>query len=213
MHLLLDLDGTLADSFPGISRSINQTLTTLGREAVPDAWLRRCVGRRLAAIFGELLGSEDEALIDRAVDIYRPLFDEVGILASRLFPGVPEALATLQSSGCSLRVVTVRSIESARLVVRHFGIERYFDAVHGPERAQRACDKSDLVRAALDMAGASPHDTIMIGDRAEDIHAARAHGVRAVAAGWGYGAPDELHDAAPDYFAATITDFVTYATR
>jgi phosphoglycolate phosphatase len=69
MHLLFDLDGTLADSFPGISRSINQTLTRLGREAVPIEQLRRFVGARLAAIFGTLLQSEDEALIDRAVEI------------------------------------------------------------------------------------------------------------------------------------------------
>jgi phosphoglycolate phosphatase len=186
MHLLFDLDGTLADSFPGISRSINQTLTTLGRAAPPEEQLRRFVGARLAAIFGELLQSEDEALVDRAIDIYRPLFDEVGILESQVFPGIPEALATFHNAGHSLQVVTVRSVESARLVVRHFDLDRYFDAVHGPERAQRVCDKADLVRAALDTAGADARTAIMIGDRADDIRAARAHGVSAVAAGWGY---------------------------
>jgi phosphoglycolate phosphatase len=142
MHLLFDLDGTLADSFPGISRSINQTLTTLGRQHVPEAQLRPFVGARLATIFGTLLHSNDETLVDRAVDIYRPLFDEVGIVESRVFPGIPEALATLRTAGHSLQVVTVRSIESARLVVRHLGIDHYFDAVHGPDRTQRTCDKA-----------------------------------------------------------------------
>ncbi len=213
MHLLFDLDGTLADSFPGISQSINQTLTTLGRESVPLEQLRPFVGARLAAIFGRLLQSEDEALIDRAVDIYRPLFDEVGIFESRVFPGIPEALTTFRDAGHSLQVVTVRSIESAKLVVRHFGIDHYFDAVHGPVPTQRAGDKAALVRAALDRAGAAPHDAIMIGDRAEDIHAARAHGVGAVAVGWGYGAPEELRDAGPDYFAPSVADLVAYATR
>jgi phosphoglycolate phosphatase len=213
MHLLFDLDGTLADSFPGISRSINQTLTTLGRAPVPAEQLRPFVGARLATIFSTLLQSEDETLVDRAVDIYRPLFDEIGILESRVFPGISEALTTFRSAGHSLQVVTVRSIDSARLVVRHFGIDHYFDAVHGPHPTQRAGDKADLVRAALDLAGAQSCDAIMIGDRAEDIRAARAHGVRAVAAGWGYGAHEELHDARPDYFAATVSDLVAYATR
>ena len=80
-------------------------------------------------------------MIDRAVDIYRPLFDEVGIVESRVFPGIPEALATLRNAGHSLQVVTVRSIESARLVVRHLGIDHYFDAVHGPDRTQRTATK------------------------------------------------------------------------
>jgi phosphoglycolate phosphatase len=212
MHLLFDLDGTLVDSFPGISRSINQTLTTLGREPVPAAELRRFVGMQLPVIFSALLGAEDEALVERAVEIYRPLFDEVGILDSRVFPGIPEALASLRDAGFSLQVVTVRSIGSARLVVRHFGLERFFDAVHGPERGQRGGDKADLIRAALDLAGANARRTIMIGDRGEDIRAARTHGVRAVAAGWGYGSHEELRDAGPDHFAETVADLVTCTT-
>jgi phosphoglycolate phosphatase len=210
MHLLFDLDGTLADSFPGISRSINQTLTVLGRPTVAVDDLRPFVGARLAAIFGALLQSDDVTLVDRAVDLYRPLFDEVGILDSRVFPGVPEALATFRDAGHSLQVVTVRSIESARLVVRHFNLDGYFDAVHGPEPAQRVCDKADLVRAALDLAGAHARDTIMIGDRADDIRAARAHGVCAVAVGWGYGARAELDAVEPDYFAPGISDLVAW---
>jgi phosphoglycolate phosphatase len=211
MHLLFDLDGTLVDSFPGISRSINRTLAAVEREPVPVPELRQFVGQRLAVIFSTLLGAEDEALVDRAVTIYRPLFDEVGILDSRVFPGIPEALATLRDAGHSLQVVTVRSIGSANLVVRHFGLDRYVDAVHGPDRTQRSGDKADLVRAALEHAGADPRDTIMIGDRADDVRAARAHGVHAVAVRWGYGADDELRDAAPDYFVETIDDLVAYA--
>ncbi len=211
MHLLFDLDGTLVDSFPGISRSINQTLATVGRDPLPEAELRQFVGKRLAVIFSTLLGAEDEALVDRAVEIYRPLFDEVGILDSRVFPGIPQALATLREAGHSMQVVTVRSIGSARLVVRHFGLDRFFDAVHGPDRGQRSGDKADLVRAALDVAGANPSETIMIGDRADDIRAARAHGVHAVAVNWGYGTHDELRDAVPDYFVKTIDELVSYA--
>jgi phosphoglycolate phosphatase len=211
MHLLFDLDGTLVDSFPGISRSINETLATIGRDPVPVDELRQFVGKRLAVIFSTLLGAGDEALVDRAVEIYRPLFDEVGILDSRVFPGIPEALTTLRGAGHTLQVVTVRSLGSARLVVGHFGLERFFDAVHGPDRSERSGDKADLVRAALERASADPRDTIMIGDRADDVRAARANGVHAVAVRWGYGADDELRDAAPDHFVETIDGLVTYA--
>jgi phosphoglycolate phosphatase len=213
MHLLFDLDGTLVDSFPGISSSINETLVAIGRAPVPVDQLRRFVGQRLAVIFSTLLGAEDEVLVDRAVDIYRPLFDEVGILESRVFAGIPDALASLRDAGHSLQVVTVRSIGSANLVVQHFGLERYFDAVHGPDRTQRSGDKADLVRAALDVAGADPRDTIMIGDRSDDVRAARRHGVHAVAVEWGYGSSDELRAAEPDYFASSVTDLVSYAMR
>lgn len=213
MHLLFDLDGTLVDSFPGISSSINKTLTTVGREPLPVEQLRQFVGKRLAVIFTALLGDGDEALVDRAVEIYRPLFDEVGILDSQVFAGVPDALARLRDAGHSMQVVTVRSLGSAKLVVRHFELDRYFDAVHGPDRALRSGDKADLVRAALDLAGADASDSIMIGDRSDDIRAARAHGVHAVAVEWGYGTRDELHAAKPDYFASGVADLVSYISR
>ena len=67
MHLFLDLDGTLTDSFTGIARCINHSLAELGRGSVPASRLREMVGLPLTAIFGVLLASGDAALLDRAV--------------------------------------------------------------------------------------------------------------------------------------------------
>jgi phosphoglycolate phosphatase-like HAD superfamily hydrolase len=50
----------------------------------------------------------------------------------------------------------------------------------------------------------------MIGDRAEDVRAARRHAVRAVAAGWGYGLPEELLAECPAYLAPTVTHLVDW---
>ena len=79
--------------------------------------------------------------------------------------------------------------------------------------ALRSGDKADLVRAALDLAGADPRDTIMIGDRADDIRAACTHGVRSVAVGWGYGTREELDEAGFDYFASSVNDLVGLLTN
>jgi len=210
MHLLFDLDGTLTDSFPGIRGSINHALVELGRNPVPDQRLRGFVGAPLATIFAALLDSEDPVLVDRAMAVYRAQFDEVGIFENEVFAGIPEALTAFGAAGHTLQVVTARSILSARLVVRHFALERHFVAIHGPEPTERACDKADLVLAALQTTGALPTDAVMVGDRAEDIRAAKAHGVRAVAAGWGYGSRAEILAAQPDYVAATVTDLVSW---
>jgi phosphoglycolate phosphatase len=50
----------------------------------------------------------------------------------------------------------------------------------------------------------------MVGDRAADVVAARVHGVRAIAAGWGYGSRDELDGARPEYVAETVPDLVRW---
>ena len=204
MHLWFDLDGTLTDSFPGISRSINHALAELGRNPVPDARLRGLVGASLTAIFAELLKASDTALLDRAVAAYRDRFNTSGIFENSVFPGIPEALDEFRAAGHSMRVVTAKPAVSARRVLAHFALDAHFDAVHGPELAERACDKADLVAAALHEAGDSA--AVMIGDRAEDVRAARCHGIRAVGVGWGYGSRTELTDAIPDYIAETVSD-------
>lgn len=210
MHLLFDLDGTLTDSFLGISRCINHALTELGRNSVPEPQLRGFVGAPLAAIFGQLLASDDGALLDRAVAAYRIRFNSIGIFENRVFPGVSEALHGFQRACHSLQVVTAKPAVSAKRVVQHFALDRYFDAIHGPALTDRSCNKADLVVAALRRAGANPAHAVMVGDRADDINAARAHGVRAVGAGWGYGSRAELMAAGPDYVANTVADLVAW---
>ena len=49
----------------------------------------------------------------------------------------------------------------------------------------------------------------MIGDQPEDIRAARANGIRSIAALWGFGAKKELLAANADASAAHISDVVS----
>jgi phosphoglycolate phosphatase len=210
MHLFLDLDGTLTDSFIGIRRCVNHALAELGRDAVPESQLRGMVGASLTRIFGVLLASDDAALLDRAVAAYRVRFNAIGIFENQVFPGIPEALHTFRESGHTLQVVTGKPAVSARRVVEHFALDGYFEAIHGPELTDRSCNKADLVMAALKVAGARAAHAVMVGDRAEDVGAARAHGVRAVGAGWGYGSRAELTAAEPDYVAETVADLVAW---
>jgi phosphoglycolate phosphatase len=205
MHLLFDLDGTLTDSFPGISRSINHALVAIGREPVPESSFRGLVGSPLTTIFGALCSSEDPALLDRAVAAYRARFNATGMFENSVFAGIPAALSDFRARGHALRVVTAKPAVSARRVLEHFALDGFFDAVHGPDLADRTCNKADLVAAALTIAG-QPGDTVMIGDRADDIAAARANRIRAVGVAWGYGARTELVDAGADHIAESVDD-------
>ena len=66
MNILFDLDGTLTDSGPGITRCLQHALTRLGRPAPAASALRRFVGPPLHETFAELLETRDAALVDGA---------------------------------------------------------------------------------------------------------------------------------------------------
>lgn len=213
MHLLFDLDGTLTDSGPGIVNCVNHALGVLGRPRVEDAAIRGMIGSPLVAIFRRLLDDDDPALIDRAVATYRERFGEVGIFENRLYPGMAEALQTLVMRGHTMQIVTAKPAPAAQRVVEHFAIGHHFVALHGPPLDQRGCDKADLVAAALRRIDGQRARTLMIGDRRDDMLAARAHGVRAVGAGWGYGSNDELTESGAVFVAADVTALLEWLDR
>jgi phosphoglycolate phosphatase len=74
----------------------------------------------------------------------------------------------------------------------------------------RSHSKARLIEEAL-VAVASGR-AVMIGDRAEDIRAARSHGIPAIAVRWGYGSAEELSEENPIYIADKIEDIVTWVT-
>jgi phosphoglycolate phosphatase len=206
MHLLFDLDGTLTDSSPGIIRCINHALGVLGHGPVPEARLLEMIGAPLTSIFAALVPSCNRAVVDRAIGAYRERFDEVGIFENAVYPDVADTLSALRRDGHTMQVVTLKPAVAATRVVEHFGLAPLFAGVHGPALTDRAFDKSALVGTALAAAGVQGSTAVMVGDRAEDVRAARAHGAGAIAAAWGYGPREELIAARPDLVAEHVDD-------
>ena len=77
--MLFDLDGTLTDNYPGISRSIAYALDGHGHSEPPASdVLRRCVGPPLRESFAWLLDTRDPAVIEQAIALYRERYGDVG---------------------------------------------------------------------------------------------------------------------------------------
>ncbi len=212
-HLFFDLDGTLTDSRPGIARCVQHAMIELGREAPGEDELRFCVGPPLHHSFRTLLETDDEQLIEAAIAAYRRRFETTGMFENALWPGMVEALDALAMAGWRLAVVTAKPAVYARRIVVHFDIARYFDEVYGPVIGDRQYSKATLIRAALDDRQTAPDAAVMIGDRAEDIAGARAHGVRSVAVRWGYSGPGELDAAGADHTVSTTAELVACLSR
>ena len=184
MHLFFDLDGTLTDSAPGIVRCFAHALGRLGVD-VEELPRQVCVGPALPVAFEMLLDSDDPQVIERAVTVYRERFETTGMFENSLYPGVRKTLTALQSNGHRMRVVTVKPKPYAIRILQHFEIDGFFQAVHGPTLQDRTHNKASLVEDAVREV-ASNH-AVMIGDRAEDVRAAKANGISSIAARWGYG--------------------------
>ena len=82
--VLFDLDGTLTDPKPGITRCIQYALSELGYKP-PDAnELLWCIGPPLKSSFSQLLQTSDDTLLEEAILLYRSRFSTIGLFENRL---------------------------------------------------------------------------------------------------------------------------------
>lgn len=190
--IFFDLDGTLTDSKPGITRCIQHALGELGHAVPLPEELHWCIGPPLSASFARLLDSSDPALLARALALYRERFGTVGLFENALYPAVPDALAALRAAGYRQCVVTSKPHVYARRIVEHFGLFGAIDEVYGSELDGTRGDKGELIAHVLRERALTPADVVMIGDREHDVLGAARCGVTVIGAAWGYGGVAEL---------------------
>jgi phosphoglycolate phosphatase len=200
-NIYFDLDGTLTDPKPGITRSIQYALRKLDREVPPADELTWCIGPPLGMSFVTLLG--DESLADRAIALYRERFADVGLYENALYPDIEHVLRELAGPGRRLFVATSKPTVYAKRIVEHFGLARHFETVFGSELDGTRARKDELLAYAIEIAGTDPARSIMIGDRSHDIAGARHNGMDAIGVAYGYGSPEELRDAGASHICAT----------
>ncbi len=201
--IFFDLDGTLTDSAPGIMASVAYALEQMGHPPLPPEKLRTFIGPALTDAFGETCGWDLKTSL-AAIDHFRVYFTRRGMWENSPYPGVREMLAALQSAGFSLRVATSKPLPFARRILEGFGLLPYFDRVDGaPLDEAQSGDKDSVLAAAL-AAKPVPPGSLMVGDRKFDVLSGRKAGLVTVAVLYGYGSPEELAAAGPDFTVPTV---------
>lgn len=203
---LFDLDGTLIDPKPGITKSVQYALHRLGI-AVDDAdTLVAYIGPPLQDSFVSLAGlSPADALV--AVDAYREYFTDTGIFESTVYTGIESALRGLKSDGWDLAVATSKPTVFAERILDHFELRWPFDCVAGAELDGSRRHKAEIVSFVLEAMGTDRAETcVMIGDREHDVAGAKANSIRSVGVTWGYGTARELCGAGADMLVHSVLD-------
>lgn len=190
--VLLDLDGTLSDSKPGIEASFRYTLAQLGHDPDAAGDLTWAVGPPNATSMRRLLAQYGDDRIDQAVGIYRARYSEVGIHDCSVYPGIVAMLDALRDAGLTLYVATSKRRDFAEQVIEQLGLTGYMRGIYGALPGGGLDEKYDLLAHILSVEPFVASDAVMIGDRLHDIHAARHNDIRSIGVLWGYGGHEEL---------------------
>ena len=191
--VLIDLDGTLVDSAPGIVSTIAFTLKEMGKEVPPMKDLLRWVGPPLPESF-RTRGHMADHEADEAVRVYRARYLDVGVYDAKLFEGVAGLLMGLKNAGAHLAIATSKPTTPATIMLEHFTLSDFFDVIACAADDETRGKKEEVVEdalAGLNARGVDTTSAIMIGDRIHDVEGAAVHGLDTIMVRWGYGGPTE----------------------
>lgn len=201
---IFDVDGTLTDSAADICGALQTVLAKTSQPDVPQEFLKGYIGFHLIDLFGDLFPEMAADEIDNLVCEYREVYPARGHSATRLYPGVLEALQNLSGRKST---ATTKGTPTTRIVLEKFGLLQFFDHVQGTDGFP--CKPApDVILRSIEALQTSPEQCLLVGDSAPDMEAGRAAGVKICAVRYGYGDHAKMAQFEPDFWIDDLRELL-----
>jgi len=194
--VVFDLDGTLVDTRRDLAQSTNALIAELGGAALDEVRIGRMVGHGVAVWLERALAvSGITPFPPNALERFSAIYDERLLNHTRAYEGIPEAL---EQAGdiARLAVLTNKMRRATIKILDGLDLARFFTEVGGVDGPYPPKPAPDGLLALMQRAGATPQETLLVGDSPIDLHTARNAGARICVARYGFGyiksPPEEL---------------------
>jgi len=190
--LLFDLDGTLLDTAPDFITALKTQLRLHGREPMDDHIIRSCVTNGSVGIIEMGFG------MDQDHPEFEPLREEFLALyfanladKTALFSGLQQVLDECAERDIPWGIVTNKPWKYTEPALTQLGLMADAATVICPDHVAEPKPHPEPMHLACSQIDIAPANCLYVGDHVRDIDAARAAGMRTIAAGWGYIEADE----------------------
>ena len=188
--IAFDLDGTLVETAPDLIGTLNRMLAARDIPQMPVEAAQHLVGHGALALlrhgFQEAGAAWDEAEAPALLQIFLDDYLEHIADHSRPYDGVVDALDRLAERGALLCVATNKRTDLSVALIEALDMTRHFALVCGPDLVSARKPDGAHIREAVQKAGGDPARTIMVGDGAPDVQAAKSAGVPCIVVTFGY---------------------------
>ncbi|GAA5236489.1 HAD-IA family hydrolase [Verticiella sediminum] len=188
--ILFDFDGTLADTAPDLAGAANLQRTKRNLPALAYEQLRPVASQGARGLLRVALGlATDDPAYPEARDAFLQDYAATKDQQSRLFPGVLELLAQIESAGMQWGIVTNKVAWLAEPLIA--SLELNAGVVVCGDTTPHAKPHPEPLLHAARMLDKAPDACIYVGDDLRDVLAGKAAGMPTVAAAWGYCGEDQ----------------------
>ena len=206
--ILLDFDGTLANTAPGIVLTMKRAFVEEGLPEPDEAAVRQTIGLPLPEAI-RLLGGLDEAATARTTATYRRFFPECELTHITIFPEVAETLRELVGRGLRLAICTSRGRDSLEDILRIHGLLDCFETAVTASDALPSKPAPDMVLALLARLGLSASEALVVGDTTFDIEMGARAGCPTCAVTYGNHSAAQLAASRPTFTLSRFSSLLS----
>ncbi len=199
--VLFDLDGTLIDSERDLAGAVNAMLVKYGRKELPIDVIGTYIGDGAPMLVRRALGDpSDREFLQEALNYFLLYYREHKLDSTRCYDGISEALrevAGRDGLGRKMAVLTNKPVRVSRDIIGGLGLAESFFQIYGGNSFETKKPDPLGANTLMKEAGATPEETVMVGDSQVDILTARNAGMWSIGVTYGF-APRTLELVVPD---------------
>lgn len=196
--IILDFDGTIADTRPVILNTFHRTLDAMHLPQHTDDEIAATIGLPLLKAF-PVLEPMDEEMAALCTATYRRIFEDVNAeIGVPMFPHVADTLRQLHNQGCTLSIATSRGYKSVVDFIKGFHLDDIITFIIAAEDVKHAKPDAEPVIKTLKHYSMKAEDAVVIGDTHFDILMGRNAGCATIGVTYGNGSRESLIEAGAD---------------
>lgn len=193
IHLLLDFDGTLADSSPGIFQSFRLACDSLGLQTPDLEVFRSLIGPQIQVIAASLFPELRTNDLETFRRVFREDYDQRSYRLTHWYPGVMDTLRILgKNKHIRLCIVTNKPTTPTHELIRQAGLSGCLDRVIGIDYLSIYSGgsvfgtKAEALSYAIASSSFDATTRLYVGDTPSDQRASSESGLEFVAALYGF---------------------------
>jgi len=188
--LIFDLDGTIVHSAPDLANAVNHVLVPLGKQPLSVDEAQSMIGNGMPKLLErgfaarDVVVSESEFL--RHFEVFRDFYTANCCVDTEFYRGAVDMLNEVRSADYLTAICTNKLETITRVIMDEMNLTPLIDGIVGAEPPRPRKPEADPVYLAIERAGGTRDNSIMIGDSPADIGAGKAAGLPTIAVSYGY---------------------------